>query len=221
MDFWNRIFQFYSNVYGRHLTPDNHLIILGCSSFSLTLPTSLQQALMFGSVVAKRVILREWKSSTPPCFKKWLNDMVSCIYLEEIWYSLSDSYHKFLDMWGPFNGYIQSNGLKWLSWPFGSVFVFLLSLSSLFHFHPLLILCCFMLHCLDHIVSWTAFCPFRLCPVLVYALWIDMHTFILFFSPHQQADRLFCLGFFIIIIIIFYLFTLFCFPACCEIINKV
>ena len=77
--------------------PDSLLMILGCSKFSLTLPSSLQQALMFGMVVAKPVILRDWKSASPPCFKKWLNDMISCIYLEEIRFTLSDAHHKFLE----------------------------------------------------------------------------------------------------------------------------
>ena len=55
------------------------LVILGCSIGSLALPAALQQALMFGMVIAKRVILTEWKSASPPCFKRWLNYMVSCL----------------------------------------------------------------------------------------------------------------------------------------------
>uniref|UniRef100_A0A671XVP2 Reverse transcriptase domain-containing protein n=1 Tax=Sparus aurata TaxID=8175 RepID=A0A671XVP2_SPAAU len=109
--FWHDIFNLYSVIYSEQLTPDSLLIILGCSKFSLTLPSSLQQALMFGMVVAKRVILRDWKSASPPCFKKWLNDMVSCIYLEEIRYTLSDAHHKFLEVWGPFIEYIRSDKL--------------------------------------------------------------------------------------------------------------
>ena len=37
--------------------------------------------------------------------------MVSCIYLEEIRYTLSDTHQKFLEVWGPFTGYIQSDNL--------------------------------------------------------------------------------------------------------------
>lgn len=105
--FWDDIFHLYSEVYGKQLTPDSLLVILGCSNFSFTLPLMLQQALMFGMVIAKRVILREWKSASPPCFRKWLNDMVSCVYLEEIRYTLSDAHHKFIDIWGPFIEYIR------------------------------------------------------------------------------------------------------------------
>lgn len=107
--FWDNIFHLYSVIYSKRLIPDSLLIILGCSNFCLTLPSSLQKALMFGMVIAKRVILREWKSASPPCFKKWLNDMVSCIYLEEIRYTLSVTHHKFLEIWGLFILYIRSD----------------------------------------------------------------------------------------------------------------
>lgn len=82
-----------------------------------TKPEVCRQALMFGMVAAKRVILRDWKSVSPPCFKKWLNDMVSCIY----------THHKFLEVWGPFIEYVQSDrqtGLPTLDFMTLSRFVF-------------------------------------------------------------------------------------------------
>lgn len=48
-----------------------------------------QKAFILGLVVEKPVILREWKSPSPPCSKRWLNNMVSCNYLEEMCYSLA------------------------------------------------------------------------------------------------------------------------------------
>lgn len=49
---------------------------------------------MFCMIIAKRVILAEWKSTS--CFKKSLDDMVSCLYLEESKCSSSDSYWRFV-----------------------------------------------------------------------------------------------------------------------------
>ena len=53
------------------------LAIFGCSESSLVVPTVLQQSLTQGMTVAKRLILKEWKSPSPPCFQLWLTDMVS------------------------------------------------------------------------------------------------------------------------------------------------
>lgn len=47
---------------------------------------------MFGLVTEKWVILRECKSIYPPCFKKWLNYMGSCLHLEEIQNNLMASF---------------------------------------------------------------------------------------------------------------------------------
>lgn len=107
--FWVDIFSLYSVVYNRQMVPDSLLVILGCSNDSLSLPHTLQQALMFGMIIAKRVILKEWKSAAPPCFKRWLNDMVSCLYLEEVRFSLSTSQDKFEKIWGPYISYINKD----------------------------------------------------------------------------------------------------------------
>ena len=76
---------------------------------------------MFGMVVAKRLILRDWKSASPRF--TILNDIVSCIYLEEIRYTLSDTHHKFLEVWGPFIEYIWSPELVTLDYIILSHFV--------------------------------------------------------------------------------------------------
>ncbi len=47
---------------------------------------------MFCMIIAQRVILRKWKSTSPPCFAKQLSDTVSCLYLKESKNSSSDSY---------------------------------------------------------------------------------------------------------------------------------
>ncbi|CAM4735234.1 unnamed protein product [Leuciscus chuanchicus] len=37
----------------------------------------------------------------------WLNDMVSCLYLEELRYTLSNTQRRFCKIWGPFTDYIK------------------------------------------------------------------------------------------------------------------
>ncbi len=70
-------------------------------------------------VIAKRVVLREWKSESPPCFRKWQNEMVSCFYLDEIRYTLSNTLAKFNKIWRPFVEHIRRERPQvgnWLSW---------------------------------------------------------------------------------------------------------
>lgn len=71
--FWVDSFHLYIAVCNRQLAADGLLVILGCSNDSLVIPSVLQQALWFGVVIAKQLIPREWKSASPPCFKKgWM-----------------------------------------------------------------------------------------------------------------------------------------------------
>lgn len=52
----------FSSAYNRSLSPDFILVKLGTSPHSLDFHSALQQALAFGMVVAKRLILKEWKA---------------------------------------------------------------------------------------------------------------------------------------------------------------
>lgn len=105
--FWSDIFKLYSTVYKKILKPDILTVILGYSDQTLSCSKSLQQAIMFGMVIAKRVILKEWKATTPPIYTKWLNEVMSCLYLEEIRYKLTDNHDKFTKIWGPFVNHIK------------------------------------------------------------------------------------------------------------------
>lgn len=55
----------------RQVTPECNSAIMGCSEYCSQLPYESQRALMFGLVIA---------------YKKWLNDMIFHLYLEDIEY---------------------------------------------------------------------------------------------------------------------------------------
>lgn len=82
--FWSRIFDFYSNAYKRLLQPEARLAIFGCPPAYEDLPISVQHSLELGILPVKRLILREWKSSTPPLFQRWITDMLSVIQIEKL-----------------------------------------------------------------------------------------------------------------------------------------
>jgi len=63
---------------------------------------------MFGMVVAKRVILMDWKSIVPPSFHKWLAEMVAALKLERIFLKLMPL-KKIDKIWGPFLKYLSKS----------------------------------------------------------------------------------------------------------------
>lgn len=97
--FWFKIFDWYSKAYMKPLQPEPELVIFGCSPTSELLPVKLQGPLELGLIVAKRIILREWKSPTPPSFQLWVTDMMSIIQMERFSKYSKDS---LLDVWNPF-----------------------------------------------------------------------------------------------------------------------
>lgn len=82
--FWSSICDWFSKVYSKDIPLDPKLTLLGCSEVFLDCTLEEQQTLMLGMVVVKKIILLDWKTSLPPCFKKWLHEMISVIHLEFI-----------------------------------------------------------------------------------------------------------------------------------------
>ena len=106
--FWQGIFAWYSSVYNIHIDPDPLTVLFGCSEASLSLPYSIQQTLMLGTLIAKRIILSEWKTSVIPCFTRWLNEFVSIIHLERLRCTKQNSLATFQYIWGPISTYLDS-----------------------------------------------------------------------------------------------------------------
>lgn len=56
----------------------------------------------FGTLVAKRLILNDWKATDPPSFSRWLREMVSGMQLERLHSSRSTITSVDSDCtWGP------------------------------------------------------------------------------------------------------------------------
>lgn len=54
------------------------------------------------SLMARQLILLRWRDPTPPTRAQWLTEVMSCLKLEKIRYSLQHSSEKFQEVWGPF-----------------------------------------------------------------------------------------------------------------------
>ena len=83
-NFWSDIFKWFSGQYRTIIEPDCILAILGSSENVWNLSDHCKQALMTGMVVAKKLILINWKSTSPPCFNRWRNEMDWVDRLEQV-----------------------------------------------------------------------------------------------------------------------------------------
>ena len=102
------IFAWYSRVYGIQIDPDALTVLFGCSEASLSLPYSIQQTIMLGTLIAKRIILTEWKTAVIPCFNRWLTEFVSLIHLERLRSNQQNSLVVFEYIWGPIIAHLDS-----------------------------------------------------------------------------------------------------------------
>ncbi|XP_062920376.1 PDZK1-interacting protein 1 isoform X2 [Mobula hypostoma] len=57
---------------------------------------------------AERAVLLKWKDIVPPTHAQWLRDVMSCLNLEKICCSISDSNQDFQTRWGPFLNYFRN-----------------------------------------------------------------------------------------------------------------
>lgn len=105
--FWDKLFDWFSRAYKTTLQPDAELALLGCSQSTANIPTAMRQSLMLGSIVAKRLILMDWKSTSPPSFQRWLTDMTSVIQMEKLRFTRANSLEKFSAIWDPFLNHLD------------------------------------------------------------------------------------------------------------------
>lgn len=97
--FWSKIFDYYSKAYKKPLQPEPGLVIFGCSRVMSTIPATMRQPVELGLIVGKRLVLKEWKSPTPPSFRLWVSDMLSLIQMERLRTGSTNTFDK---IWSPF-----------------------------------------------------------------------------------------------------------------------
>ncbi len=107
--FWKEVFQTLSTVLNLDLTPDPLIALFGITRRDDPHLTSYKyHALSFASLLARRAVLLRWRDAASPTHAQWLGDVMSCLSLEKIRYSIHNSYKKFLNVWGPFLKHFKS-----------------------------------------------------------------------------------------------------------------
>ena len=100
--FWTKIFEAFTHMCGRLIPPDPITAIFGVRAEEVQTSTSQAYAIAFASLLARRLILRQWKSANPPSFLCWVKEVLAFLPLEKLRYSRGKSSNRFHNTWSPF-----------------------------------------------------------------------------------------------------------------------
>ena len=107
--FWREVFQTLSQILNIMLEPNPLVALFGTTGEDDVLLTSSKcRTLSFASLLARRAVLLRWRDAAPPTHTQWLRDIMSCLNLEKIRYSVTGCNEKFKKVWGPFLKHFQT-----------------------------------------------------------------------------------------------------------------
>lgn len=106
--YWTEIFHSLSNIVGQRVEPTPLGALFGVFPSLPSLSRSEKDVLAFVTLLARRLILTNWKTPSPPSYTHWIRDVLYNLKLEKIRFSLNGSRDKFRKAWGPFFTFIQS-----------------------------------------------------------------------------------------------------------------
>lgn len=105
--FWSSIFEVYSAISGLAVDPCPFIRLFGVPSEDLPLQNSQLKCIAYSSLLARRLILFNWKNHKPPTFGRWICDVMFFLKVEKIRYTVNGSMRKFDVIWQPFISYVE------------------------------------------------------------------------------------------------------------------
>lgn len=75
--YWENIFSCFSVAFGKCWKPDPLVAILGAASLLTSASKYEKRAILFGMVVAKKLILQVWKKDHVPSYDLWMGEMAN------------------------------------------------------------------------------------------------------------------------------------------------
>ncbi|CAJ1062856.1 LINE-1 reverse transcriptase -like protein [Xyrichtys novacula] len=106
--YWTDIFRHLSQMFNINLQPSPESAIFGVLPRELTYNRTTQNGIAFLTLLARRKILLEWKSSHAPQSHSWLKDVMAYLKLEKIKFDLRGSPGGFTSSWGPTINYLNN-----------------------------------------------------------------------------------------------------------------
>ncbi len=109
-EYWTKILKTLKDAFNIDIDTDPLLAIFGLT-VDVNISVTVQKALAFTTLLARRLILLKWKHVSPPSFDTWLKEVFTCIKLEKIRLTLTGSLKTFDKVWRPFLDYLLANCL--------------------------------------------------------------------------------------------------------------
>ena len=91
--FWKDVFGLLSNILRKNFDPDPLIALLGVTDRDDSHLTATERRMVtFALLLARRTALLKWKGAAPPTLSQWLRDLMSCLKLEMLRFSVSILY---------------------------------------------------------------------------------------------------------------------------------
>ena len=104
---WTAIFETFSYICDKEIQPDPTIAIFGVAPPEVSLSLVQADAVAFSSLLARRLILLQWKSNNPPTHSQWIESVMTYLKLEKLRYSTRGSSKRFFKVWRPFLFYFE------------------------------------------------------------------------------------------------------------------
>ncbi|KAG7512241.1 hypothetical protein JOB18_024128 [Solea senegalensis] len=105
--FWLSVFDGISYVCKKRINPDPIMAIFGAVPEGITLSASQANMGAFVTLLARKLILVNWKSPNAPTHKRWLEEVFAHLKLEKLRYSSQGYTQKFFNVWQRFIDYFS------------------------------------------------------------------------------------------------------------------
>lgn len=108
--FWQSIFDTIGSAYNHALSPNPMSAVFG-SPPDTKPPFAIRRALTFTTLLARRLILLDWKLARPPSYSRWVKEVLCNLKLEKLRSSLNGSTMRFHETWDPLLEFFKTPNL--------------------------------------------------------------------------------------------------------------
>ena len=105
--FWSSIFDTFSYICDKEISPAPETALFGVVPAEVAISGAQSDAIAFSSLLARRLILFNWKSAMPPTHRRWVGDVMAHLKLEKLKHSTRGSTQRFYKVWQPFLNYFN------------------------------------------------------------------------------------------------------------------